>query len=570
MRRTSLAAAVAITIAAVTASIVLLAGEDPGKTDVSIGPGGGTVSKDGVTLVVPSGAVSREVALRVERGGAEAADRLLPGMRPLAPVYSIELDPDLTLRRPVRVHFDVDEIPRGPLFVASREAVGEMWTLRRASAASEGNEVVVAVDGFSLLQPLEDLAGRAAAGTETAAKTLLRLGGARASEPRCGPPPFGYQLAGDTGADDANALIFACLEGSGSDLALHVVNNRAIGMKHSLPQGTRVSSLTSPALSDALMDAVRNVQRGMSWRSISAAGEVVLTGEARKLEVTVEPTLSSFAFDLALFAIGEAGGKMAKAAATVNYLECVREAADRLGAGPPRSAGEALDAALGVWRLCGDTLARVGKGALAKAGAVFFGGIKLGAGTTDAAAELLTQQRARLSVEKAPPAVLGFSTDGAVEAVGPFSVSSGARTIADAVAVFGPPASIEPGSTGCEVLWPELGLKADAVNYGSRSSECAPEGGYINDFVIDSPRFQTEAGLRVGMSEDELLARHPDATTRGGDPSFDDEFGPSGTLYGLEQMASPIATTGILPTLKALVRNGQVVGLEVTPLLGGD
>lgn len=568
MRRIGVGGAAVAAVAALAVGVLLLAGNDWGQTRASVGPSGGTVADGGLTVAIPPRALSREVAARVELGG-ESAVRLLSGLRPLAPVHSIELDPNVALKRPAEIRFQVDDVPRGPRYVATRKARGEMWTLQRARRGADG-EVVVTVDDFSLFQPLEDLASRAAARAETAVATLLRLGGVRAREPRCEAPPFGYLLSGAVGSGDANALVFACLERDDTDMAVHVVNNRGIGMEYSLPGRLRVGSLTSPQLPDALMDAVRRIQGGTSWRSISATGEVVLTGAPRELAITVEPTLRSFAFDLALFAIGRFGGKAAKAAVATNYVECVREAAHRLGKGAPQSAGAALEAALGVWRRCGDTLASVGDGALSQAGALFFGGMKLGTGATDAVAELLQQQRVELRVEKAPPAVLTFAPAGAVDAVGPFSVSSGDRTIGDAVAAFGEPATIEPGPTGCEVAWPALGLKADAVNYGNRAAECTLEGGYVNDFVIASGLFQTEEGLRVGMTESELLARHPEASTRGGAPVFDDEPAPSGTLYGLEHLASPISATGILLTLKALVREGRVVALEVTPLLGGD
>jgi hypothetical protein len=565
--RSKVAAALAVAVAAALTAF-LVVDRDGGQGALSIGPEGGTESAEDVTVAIPPGAVSKEASLRIQRveGGAS---KLLPEMRALAPVHSIELGAGL--RRPAQVRFALDGARGGPVYVATRETVEEMWTLRRARLIGSGEEAVIATRGFSFFQPLEDLTEKALAGATTATATLLRLGGVRASEPRCAQPPFGYELEGDVGTDDSNALVFACLEASGEEMSLHIVDNRAIGMEYARPRGLRVTSLTSPDLPDELMDAVRDVQGDSTWRSISATGEVVLSGRPSQEEIAVEPTLRSFAFDLAVFAIGQAGGKLAKAAAVTNYLECVREAAGRLRAGVPKSAGEAMDAALGVWRRCGDTLAAAGGGALAKLGAVFFGGMKLGTGATDAVAELLGEQRAELRVTEAPPAVLAFSAEGAVEAVGAFSVSGGARTIADAAAAFGEPATVEPGPTGCELTWPELGLKADAVNYSGRDLECTPDGGYINDFIITSDLFQTEAGLRVGMSEDELLARHPDATTKGGDPRFDDDLAPAGSLYGVELMASPIPVkTGVLQTLKALVRNGEVVGFEVTPLLGGD
>lgn len=552
-------------LAVVVAVAILAAGRDS-DPPTTIGPAGGTVSEGEVTVVFPERAAVGEVEVEIQRQG-ESATNLLPGMRALSPVYSIEIEGEL--RRPVRLRFATHGAWDRRGYVASRENAGEMWVLQPARLAADGREAVISTKHFSMLQVLGEAKDGALATGEAATATFLRFSGVRAEEPRCGPPPFGYELAGEIGIGDANALVFACLEATDSGMALHLVNNRALGMEYSLPAGLRPSALSSPELPDALIDAMRAVQ-GSGWRSIPATGEVVLTGQPREHEVVVRPTFRSFAFDLAVFGLGKMGGKAAKAAGTVDYLACARGAADRLGAGPPPSAKAAMDAALGIWRRCAQTLAGVARGTNALGGALFFGGMKLGTGVTDATAELLIRQRAVVQIAKAPPATLGFTGDGRVEAVGLFSVAAGDRTIADAVAAFGPPTSIKPSTTGCEVTWPELGLKADAVNYGSRGMECTPEGGFINDFVITSPLFQTEAGLRVGMSESELLARHPLATTRGEDPAFDDEFAPAGTLYGVEQMASPISSTGLLTTLKALVREDEVVGLEVTPLLGGD
>lgn len=549
----------AFAVLAIVVAVVAIVAADRDSDSLTIGPAGGAVSEGEATVVVPEGAAIREVEVEVQRRG-ESATKLLPGMRALAPVYSIEVEGEL--RRPVQLRFVVDGARGGRVYVASREAEGEMWVLQPAKLTGDGREAFISTRNFSMLQPLVAEAGAAAA-------TLLRFSGVRAEEPRCGPPPFGYELVGDIGSGDANALIFACLEATDSGIALHLVNNRALGMEYSLPAGLRPSAQSSPELPEAVLDAMGAVQ-GSGWRSIPAAGEAVLTGQAGERKVVVKPTFRAFVFDLAVFGLGKIGGRAAKAAGTLDYLACAREGANRLGSGPPPSAKAARDAALGIWRSCAETLDDVARGANAMGGALFFGGMKLGTGATDAIAQFFTRQRAELQIAKAPSATLSFTKEGGVEAVGPFSVPAGDRTIADAVGAFGEPGSIEPGPAGCELTWPELGLKADAVNYGARGMECMPEGGFINDFVITSSLFQTEAGLRVGMSENELLARHPLATTRGEDPTFDDEFAPPGTLYGLEQMASPISSTGLLTTLKALVQEDEVVGLEVTPLLGGD
>jgi len=235
-----------------------------------------------------------------------------------------------------------------------------------------------------------------------------------------------------------------------------------------------------------------------------------------------------------------------------------------------------MDAAYATWRECGDTLAAAGGGAQAKGGALFFGATKLGTGSTDAVAELLENQRAELRVVRSGPTAgqykLLFEGSGRPAAIGPFDVRAGNATVSDAVAAFGATDSkTDDGSGGCDLLWGTLGLKANAADYGSGDA-CGPKTGRISSFVIRSPAFETDRGLRVGMSEAELRQRHPEATTRGPGPAYFD-FDPvtSGSLYTIEAEQSAIGSTGSVATLAALVDdNGRVTALEVSPYLAGD
>ncbi len=169
---------------------------------------------------------------------------------------------------------------------------------------------------------------------------------------------------------------------------------------------------------------------------------------------------------------------------------------------------------------------------------------------------------------------LRFGTDGRPTAIGPFDIAAGDRTIGDMIAAFGRPDTISGDETACTVRWDALGLKAYAVDYGT-SHACDPGKGLINAAVIVSPRFATDRGLVVGMSEDELLTRHPRATTRSLGPgdtgAFDNESASGrGDLYSIHQVESPIGFGGAYASLKALVVKHTVAGLEVAPILGGD
>jgi hypothetical protein len=384
-----------------------------------VGPEGGTVSRDGLVVEVPANAFADTAALRITEARADAS-RLLPGTVALGPAYAVEVDEDLT--RPVKLRFALSEHIRRPdqVLVAEREAPGQMWTAQHARFDAEANELVVAVDNFTIFQPLEYVgkaAGRVGGAIKnagqrvldasidfgvTATSTLLRFGGVRSSEPECGPEMPGWALSGDVGIGIANALILACMEQTGSEIKLKVVNNRGIGMEFVPPQAFRVS-LHGSDLSDQVIDASREALTKSKWRTVSAASEIDLAGPPQRAEFEVRPTMRAFVFDLAVFGLDQAGGKYGGGvAAAVDYLNCVHDSAARLGEGPPASAQVAMDAALGTWRDCGGVLKKAGAGAAATAGAVFFGGIKIGAGGVDALAALTTGERAQLKVSAVP------------------------------------------------------------------------------------------------------------------------------------------------------------------------
>jgi hypothetical protein len=100
------------------------------------------------------------------------------------------------------------------------------------------------------------------------------------------------------------------------------------------------------------------------------------------------------------------------------------------------------------------------------------------------------------------------------------------------------------------------------------TNDCGGAEQLIFAVLITSPSFETEKGLRVGMSEADVTRLHPGASSEqaGGQPLDDDFYPTVDDIYGLVTTAD---VTGFhVSTLSALVRDGRVVGLQVQTLLG--
>lgn len=377
----------------------------PGGDELTIGPDGGTISKDGVEIEFPAGAVEDEAEVEIEQVTADAADGY-SDLENRSEGFSVELSEPLLKPVTLTLPADAEAGERG-LLLASRESDDEAWLL----APARGGDGSVSVKTFhlSFWQAVKDTAG--AVGLELleaaggASAEFLRLGGVRAREPSCASPPLGMSLDGNPGIGDANALIFACLEGRDGDSQLKIVNNRAIGMETEPPDAFRVEDLDSAQVDDVALDSLRNLAGG-SWLTIPSTGSVALTAEAgTEATIEVQPTLRAFILDMAVFVVGQVGGKEGAAIGAINsYLECTAEAANAVGDGVPASASDALETAQSVARGCIDTLGDVSTGAIASVSkylAVFYGGMKLGVGLADAIAELIQGQRATLGLKRA-------------------------------------------------------------------------------------------------------------------------------------------------------------------------
>jgi len=391
-------AGLALVVAAAVALVALTGLFDGGVA--TVGPEGGTISAEGVTIKVPPGAVSRETEFGVERASDDATE-LLRGTNAGSGAFAI--DGGAPLRKPVELSLPVSTRPRSPdgLLAASRERAGEMWILQPGEYDREAKQFRVSTRRLSAWQVVEQPEGGPVATGRQVTSALQRLTAARARPPTCTDPPRGYALHEQVGARGGNGPVSACLGESQGETILEIANNRAIGIEYELPAGLRLVDAEHPSIPDVVLDAARKAVGGGAWRSVSPKGRVTLAGKPARTSLRATPTRRAFVFELGVLAAGQSkrGGTPK---ATLQFLGCFREAADRLGGGAVGSPQAALDSALSAWGRCGHTLVRTGAGASANAGAAFFGGLKAGPGLADALGGPSDRQRTELRVREAP------------------------------------------------------------------------------------------------------------------------------------------------------------------------
>ncbi|HSK48361.1 MAG TPA: hypothetical protein VLA05_10215, partial [Coriobacteriia bacterium] len=312
------------------------------SSGLEIGSEGGTIVSNGVSVEFPPGAVASETDVSIAPGEIDAASAY-PDLESRSTAYSIDVGEPL--QKPVALTLPAPGIRDGDeVLVATREAAEEAWLLLPARAGK--GTVQVTTTHLSPWQAVKDTARKAAEKVTEAATNavaaFLRLGGVRVDEPECSAPPPALRLEGDVGTGDPNALIFACLETHGDGVRLRIVNNRAVGMETLLSRGVRLTDTDSPQVSDAVLDALRSVS-GRSWVAVPSTGSITVTASARNFSLEIHPTLRSFILDLAVFAVGQIGGKEGKAVeSSSDFLRCTADAADAVGDGPPRNAAEAV------------------------------------------------------------------------------------------------------------------------------------------------------------------------------------------------------------------------------------
>jgi hypothetical protein len=161
----------------------------------------------------------------------------------------------------------------------------------------------------------------------------------------------------------------------------------------------------------------------------------------------------------------------------------------------------------------------------------------------------VTQAHARSYTIKTGPYI--------VTQLGPLKTRSSrtySPTIGRAINAFGQPSnSFRIRGDGCAVKWRRLGLRIEFFNFGDsgRLSICNPSVGRAQSFTIErSKQWRTWKGLRIGMSEDAVWDRHPNAGWVDDHEFVDDGF-------WLRDAYSPIGQGGEYPILSAHLRNGD-------------
>ena len=139
----------------------------------------------------------------------------------------------------------------------------------------------------------------------------------------------------------------------------------------------------------------------------------------------------------------------------------------------------------------------------------------------------------------------------AVTKLGPFKTRNTAHyrpTLARAIRAFGRPSSRFQRHGGCIARWKRLGLRIDFYNFGGSSlAPCDPGFGYAQSVAMKrSRKWRTWKGLRIGMSEEQLLDRHPLAEW-----VEDHDYYPDG--WWLRQNYSPFGDGAYYPVVSAQV-----------------
>ena len=153
--------------------------------------------------------------------------------------------------------------------------------------------------------------------------------------------------------------------------------------------------------------------------------------------------------------------------------------------------------------------------------------------------------------------------------------SSGATSVGDfppltgspleAARVFGPPSLVEPDRVLCVNDWRDLGLVINFVNLGG-GDPCSEQGAVgsveLRDSFAEQARWETDDGVRVGMSADELRELYPDAQQ--------ESFPGLRNVLVLIEGSTLVGEGGALPVLSARLEDDKVNELRVSVGAAGD
>lgn len=160
-----------------------------------------------------------------------------------------------------------------------------------------------------------------------------------------------------------------------------------------------------------------------------------------------------------------------------------------------------------------------------------------------------------------PPHVLQTGTDDYLTHLGPVRVNTRTSRLSGAYRAFGRPSSASGKANVRRVRWKAAGVSILGVTFGGcRRKTCRTSELLIQSARVTGPRWQTEAGLRVGDPAARIAELYPEKTA----PSDG-----SGDVV-LQDAFSQIGEPGDIPIVTALVRGNVVAGFDVWVGNAGD
>jgi hypothetical protein len=528
-----------------------------GTVEKTIGRPGGSLRIEGLRLEIPPGAVAGPTRVRITRLAGTAPNVYPAATSRLSPAF--EVDVPGRLARRVSLIFETRTASRRDL-VAARQPEGSAgWELVRGRRV--GSDFVVTtreLSGWQVRLPKIDT-GAVSRGVKKKVHGWL---GTRRQPLEC-QSADAPEVRDD---DPEDPLLYACLERQpGGEPALRVRNNRGVGLEFDLPDGVAIAELTGRSLGEAVFDEINEAlsrvgPTGNGRLLPGGGGEVLLTGDLDDKQLSFRVATTGLVADalLLLAPRGESAEAIADAAS------CAFTSGDRGASATKDSVRDVLvDCASAAFSAAGE--AAVGFALSAPGFAVGLG---------DALGDLGRTTEITVSIP-APPRLpevqtsleVTFSRDGLVHRIGPFAIPED-RTVGDLIRLFGRPTDTvfgKPYESACTMKWSDLGLQVVPENFGAPGACTDPAVGLVQIALLTSPLWEIEGGLRVGWSEARLTAEYPDATTRfPGSPSFDVD---AASIYALKVVGGPVT----FPSLLAHVdRRGDVIAIELTPLLAGD